>query len=168
MWEWWYVVCGGYPYLSDTKKKLPPNNLISSGHRTVLLQEAIDALHIEPGTYVDATLGAGGHAQAIIDALGPQSTFVGLDADSEAIEAAQKKFADTKPKVILVHANFRALKNVLSMHGIDAINGIVFDLGWRIEQLIGRGFSFDKDEPLLMTFDQHPVADALTAREDGN
>src|SRR3989344_955905 len=148
-----------------TRRKLSSSNSMSSGHRTVLLQEAINALHIEPGTYVDATLGAGGHAQAIIDALGPQSTFVGLDADSEAIEAAQKKFADTKPKVILVHANFRALKNVLSMHGIDAINGIVFDLGWRIEKLMGRGFSFDKDEPLLMTFDQHPVADALTARE---
>lgn len=138
---------------------------MSSGHRTVLLHEVVEWLRIEPGIYVDATLGAGGHAEAIIDRLDPASTFIGLDADSEAIDAAQKKFAEAKPKVILVHANFRTLKNILSMHDIDAVNGIVFDLGWRIEQLTGRGFSFDKDEPLLMTFDPHPPEEALTARE---
>ncbi|MBI4067797.1 16S rRNA (cytosine(1402)-N(4))-methyltransferase RsmH [Candidatus Kaiserbacteria bacterium] len=138
---------------------------MSSGHRTVLLHEVVDQLAIASGTYVDATLGAGGHAQAIIDRLDLESTFIGLDADSEAIEAAKKKFADAKPKVVLVHANFRTLKSVLREHHIDTINGIVFDLGWRIEQLTGRGFSFDKDEPLLMTFDPHPPLDALTAQE---
>lgn len=139
---------------------------MSSGHRTVLLHEVLDWLRVLPsGTYVDATLGAGGHAEAVIGRLGPKGVFVGLDADSVAIADAKKKFAAAGPRIILMHENFRRLAGVLAENDIESVQGIVFDLGWRIEQLRGRGFSFDKDEPLIMTFDPAPPEDALTARE---
>ena len=111
------------------------------------------------------TVGAGGHAGALIERLGPEGTFVGFDADSQAIADAQKRFAHATPHITLVHANFRRLRQVLADNSIEQVHGIAFDLGWRIEQLRGRGFSFDKDEPLLMTFDPKPPTDALTARE---
>lgn len=111
------------------------------------------------------TLGAGGHAEALIERLGPDGTFIGLDADSQAIADARKKFAHAALRIILVHANFRRLGDVLAENGITSVNGIVFDLGWRTEQLTGRGFSFLKDEPLLMTFDPEPPEGALTAYE---
>ena len=135
-------------------------------HKTVLLHEVVDWLRVEPsGTYVDMTVGAGGHAGALIERLGPEGTFIGFDADSQAIADAQKRFAHATPHITLVHANFRRLRQVLADNSIEQVHGIAFDLGWRIEQLRGRGFSFDKDEPLLMTFDPKPPTDALTARE---
>jgi len=146
---------------SDLAKALPER------HQTVLLHEVANLLAIEPShTIVDATLGSAGHAQAILEKLDKRGTFVGIDADSEAIAQARKAFGDVSARVVLVHANFRKIRDILVENKISSVNAILFDLGWRIEQLGGgRGFSFSKDEPLLMTYDAHPKPGALTARE---
>src|SRR3989344_4257915 len=98
-------------------------------HKTVLLHEVVDWLRVEPsGTYVDMTVGAGGHAGALIERLGPEGTFIGFDADSQAIADAQKRFAHATPHITLVHANFRRLRQVLADNSIEQVHGIAFDL----------------------------------------
>ncbi|MBV9159082.1 MAG: 16S rRNA (cytosine(1402)-N(4))-methyltransferase RsmH [Candidatus Kaiserbacteria bacterium] len=132
-----------------------------SGHRTVLLHEAIDALNIEPSNIVlDGTLGGAGHAQEILRRLGPEGRLIALDADKDAIERAAEIFKNDA-RVHLIHDNFRNLGDRLASHGFDQIDAAVFDLGWSGYQLAsGRGFSFLSDEPLSMTYDE---AQPLTA-----
>ena len=127
------------------------------GHKSVLLSEAIDSLQIAPGdTVVDATVGGAGHFNALRLALGDQGTLVGIDADSEAIDRGQAVIGLTSaegPRVILAVDNFRNLETVLDTNGIEKVNKVLFDLGWSSFHLTrGRGFSFQTDEPLLMTY----------------
>lgn len=137
-------------------------------HQPVLLQELVDALTIQPThTIVDATLGSGGYSTAILSCLGKDGTLVGLDQDRAALECGRKKLAGAAATIHFVEANFRTIDSVLNRLGIDQIDGIVMDLGLSSNQLeeSGRGFSFQKDEPLLMTFKEHPTEADLTARE---
>ena len=138
----------------------------SSGHRTVLLHEAIEQLGIKSGDIVvDATLGGAGHATAIAESLGKGGALIGMDLDQEAIERAKialEKFS--KPKIHLATANFRNLSSELAKLGVTKIDKALFDLGWSGYQLeAGRGFSFLKDEPLLMTYSANPSESTLTA-----
>ena len=138
----------------------------SSGHRTVLLHEAIEQLGIKSGDIVvDATLGGAGHARAIAESLGKGGMLIGMDLDQEAIERAKialEKFS--KPKIHLATANFRNLSSELAKLGVTKIDKALFDLGWSGYQLeAGRGFSFLKDEPLLMTYSANPSESTLTA-----
>lgn len=137
----------------------------TSGHVSVLLQEVIVSLELSPADVVlDATLGGAGHAKAIADILGKNGTIIGLDADSAAIERAHRALEAVRPKVILAQGNFRKLRQTLVAQGITSIDKGLFDLGWSAYHLdSGRGFSFLKDEPLLMTYDAHPAPDAVTA-----
>jgi 16S rRNA (cytosine1402-N4)-methyltransferase len=124
-------------------------------HISVLQQEAIDALAIKnSSTIVDATLGASGHAQIIISALGRNGTFVGIDADKEAIDKGKEILKGAKCKTHLIENNFRNIRSILDLLHIEKVDGILADLGWRMEQFSGngKGFSFQIDEPLLMTF----------------
>lgn len=124
-------------------------------HISVLTTEVVDGLAIAPAaTIVDATLGAAGHARAIADRLGPRGTIVGIDADLTAIEAAQSRLAGVLPTVHLINENFTELPNIVRSLHIKTVDGIVADLGWRSEQFAdgGKGFSFNADEPLLMTY----------------
>jgi 16S rRNA (cytosine1402-N4)-methyltransferase len=126
-------------------------------HQSVLLSEAIDSLQIAPDDIVvDATVGGAGHFNALRLALGAQGTLVGIDADSEAIDRGQAVIgltSDESPRVILEHDNFRNLQALLERNGIEKVNKVLFDLGWSGYQLTrGRGFSFQTDEPLLMTY----------------
>jgi len=119
-------------------------------HETVLLHEAVDALAIDPtDTIVDATFGAGGHAANILDQLNEQGRFIGIDVDATALGSPLKKLKN----VTLVQGNFRALDTILSSLPVGKVDGILADLGWRMEQFSGngKGFSFRVDEPLLMT-----------------
>lgn len=146
----------------------------NKGHRSVLLQEVIEALDItQSDIVVDATLGGAGHARAMADKLGPNGILIGLDADSDAVERARQRLADAKSRVLLVPANFRDLKKVLADLGVGKITKVLFDLGWSSYQLdSGRGFSFSarggsalggqKDE-LLMTYRKNPQSNDLTA-----
>lgn len=149
------------PREHETSKEIP-----EAGHRTVLLHEATEQLDIQTSDIVvDATLGGGGHARAMAEMLGKHGVLVGIDADRAAILRAREALADLGgPKIHLVAANFRDLSAELDKLRIARIDKALFDLGWSGYQLdSGRGFSFQKDEPLLMTYSESPEQGALTA-----
>ncbi|MBC8465050.1 MAG: 16S rRNA (cytosine(1402)-N(4))-methyltransferase RsmH [Parcubacteria group bacterium] len=137
-------------------------------HIPVLFNETIDALSLENGdTIVDGTLGGGGHARAICAHIGSSGTLIGIDRDSSAIIVAEKNLADASCTKHLVNDNVRNLDSILASLGVDRIDSILLDLGWSSIQIAqeGRGLSFMRDEPLLMTLDPNPDEDTLTARE---
>ena len=122
-------------------------------HITVFKEEAVDALRIRPDSIiVDATVGSGGHTQHIVSKLSKAGRFVGLDADKSAIDGLTR--LETEAKTHLVVSNFRNIDTTLDSLGIERVDGILADLGWRMEQFSGngKGFSFGVDEPLLMTY----------------
>ena len=122
-------------------------------HRTVLLEEAVDALAIfADGAYVDATFGRGGHSRLILDRLGPHGRLIALDKDPEAVAAA-KRISDARFNV--VHASFAELAGVLDRLGLEGVDGVLLDLGVSSPQLddAARGFSFRRDGPLDMRMD---------------
>jgi 16S rRNA (cytosine1402-N4)-methyltransferase len=122
-------------------------------HRTVLLEEAVDALAIRAdGAYVDATFGRGGHSRLILDRLGPRGRLVALDKDPEAVAAATR-ISDARFNV--VHASFAELAGVLNRLGLEGVDGVLLDLGVSSPQLddAARGFSFRRDGPLDMRMD---------------
>jgi 16S rRNA (cytosine1402-N4)-methyltransferase len=122
-------------------------------HRTVLLEEAVDALAIRAdGAYVDATFGRGGHSRLILDRLGPRGRLIALDRDPEAVAAATR-ISDARFSV--VHASFAELAGVLDRLGLEGVDGVLLDLGVSSPQLddAARGFSFRRDGPLDMRMD---------------
>lgn len=127
-------------------------------HDSVLMQEVLDALEIAPAdTVVDATLGGAGHFSALLAALGEGGVIVGIDADPAAVERARTAYAldrrPERPVAHLVNDNFRNLAHILERLDIGAIDKALFDLGWSGYQIASpRGFSFQADEPLLMTY----------------
>lgn len=133
-------------------------------HKTVLLKETIDALEIKPhDVVVDATLNAGGHTKEVLRRESNISVF-GFDADEEAISRAKETLKDYK-QVTYILSNFKHLKLELEKKEVKKVDKFIFDLGLSSDQLetSGRGFSFKRDEPLLMTFSQNPKEDELTA-----
>lgn len=144
-----------------------PHKRVRGGeHRSVLLQEVLDGLEIEPGDIVlDTTLGGGGHAREIAKMLGGNGMLIGFDLDGGAIERARLALADAKCRVEFVRDNFRHLGRVLDRLGIREVTKVLFDLGMSSYQLnldsglpaeasaqAGRGFSFLSDESLAMTY----------------
>lgn len=127
-------------------------------HDSVLMSEVLEALEVEPSdTAVDATLGGAGHFSALLAALGKGGVIVGIDADESAVERGQEAYAadrrPERPVAHLVHDNFRNLARILENLGIGLVDAVVFDLGWSGYQIASpRGFSFQNDEPLLMTY----------------
>jgi 16S rRNA (cytosine1402-N4)-methyltransferase len=122
-------------------------------HRTVLLAEAVDALAVRPdGIYVDATFGRGGHARAILDRLGAAGRLIALDRDPDAIAAAGR-IGDVRLSVH--HARFGELARVVREAGVQAVDGVLMDLGVSSPQIDRpeRGFSFRGDGPLDMRMD---------------
>ncbi len=129
-------------------------------HTTVLLQEATDALNIQPdGVYVDATFGGGGHSRQILDQLGPEGKLIAFDHDADAWENAPDD-----SRLIRVTENFRYLKRFLRYHGHPQVNGILADLGvssWQFDTG-SRGFSTRFDGPLDMRMDVRTEKTAAT------
>ncbi len=154
-----------------------------SVHTTVLLHESIDGLAIRPGDiYLDGTLGAGGHAELaakVAAVQGGSITIVGLDQDEGALARTKKRLEGLGAKLFLIQQNYRNLDQALDSiqpKGETAMkaNRIMLDLGLSSDQFetSGRGFSFQKNEPLLMTFKENPDqkitpggAPDLTARQ---
>lgn len=139
---------------------------LSPTHIPVLLKEVMELLDVQKSDiYLDATLGVGGHAEAIFKKIGQDAVIAGIDADSDAVEAAKARLeaAGAKPKFGVL--NFRNIGEVLETLEILKPSKILFDLGWNKSQLeeSGRGFSFQKDEPLLMTFASPSDKSNLTA-----
>lgn len=126
-------------------------------HITVLLKETVDGLHIQPdGTYVDCTLGGGGHSSYLLSQLSENGRLIAFDQDETAIRNAQEKFASYGDRFIAVRSNFRYLKEELTDLGIEQVDGVLFDLGVSSPQLDTpeRGFSYHHDAPLDMRMDQ--------------
>jgi 16S rRNA (cytosine1402-N4)-methyltransferase len=126
-------------------------------HRTVLLQEVVDALQVKSGdVFLDCTVGSGGHSCAVAKTAGGPITLIGIDEDESALERARKNFSSSKIKAVLYRENFRNLDLVLSQNETRKTDAILFDLGVSTEELLDseRGFSFQKDEPLIMTFNK--------------
>ena len=134
-------------------------------HTSVLLKETVDGLNVRPdGTYVDATLGGGGHAFEVCSRLSDKGRFIGIDQDADAIEAAGKRLEGFGEKVTIIRSNYRDMKPELRKRGIDSVDGIVLDLGVSSYQLdtAERGFSYRADAPLDMRMDQRQK---MTARD---
>ena len=141
-------------------------------HVTVLLEEAVQALAVQPsGVYVDGTFGRGGHSRRILQALGPQGRLVAFDKDPDALAAAAQ--AGTRvvdPRFSICHASFAQMRGCLADLGIHAVNGILLDLGVSSPQIDTpqRGFSFRFDAPLDMRMDttRGPTAADFLASAD--
>ena len=125
-------------------------------HIPVLKREALSALNIRAsGVYVDATLGRGGHARAILEQLGPEGRLIGFDRDPQAVELGRAMFADDQ-RVRVVHSEFaRMLQEIKQLADIDGVDGVLMDLGVSSPQLdqAERGFSFLRDGALDMRMD---------------
>ncbi len=132
-------------------------------HVPVLLEEAINLLQVkEDGTYVDATVGCGGHAKGILNKL-TSGKLICVDRDSEALARAKKMLADYGKSAVFVKGNFAHLEQIIKDLNVGAPDGILFDLGLSSLQLAtrDRGFSFQEDGPLDMRMD--PEAEGPTA-----
>lgn len=125
----------------------------SPAHQTVLLEEAVDALAINPsGVYVDGTFGRGGHSRAILGRLGPDGRLLALDRDPQAIAAA-REIKD--PRFVVMHRPFAELSMAVREAGLTAVDGVLLDVGVSSPQIDEgeRGFSFRFDAPLDMRMD---------------
>lgn len=124
-------------------------------HIPVLLNEAIEALVVQPGgRYIDCTLGGGGHAAAILERSAPGGQLLGIDADPQAITMASERLAGYGDAAVIVNDNFANLVQIARQHNFSPVHGILFDLGLSSLQLgpEGHGFSFQQDAPLDMRF----------------
>lgn len=125
-------------------------------HIPVLTEELLAGLHLKPqGTYLDATIGAGGHTRAFL-AVQPTLTVVGLDRDPSAIDALGDLAREAHGRLTLVHEAYDRIDEVAANIGVDQFDGIVADLGFSSLQLAdaSRGFSYDLPGPLDLRFDQ--------------
>ena len=133
-------------------------------HVSVLLQECLDGLNIKPdGIYVDGTLGGAGHSSQIAKRL-TTGRLIGIDRDPVALKAAGERLAPYADRVTLVHSNFCEIAQVLDELGIEAVDGILLDLGVSSPQLDdgSRGFSYMVDAPLDMRMNNE---DPVTAKD---
>lgn len=133
-------------------------------HESVLLAETVDRLVTdEGGLYLDATLGLGGHSEALLNKLSAQGKVLGLDADPEALSEAAQRLAAHSGRFHSVRANFRSLGSILEKEGFFPLSGAMFDLGVSSLQLDkpSRGFSFLREGPLDMRLGEG----ALTAEQ---
>lgn len=142
-------------------------------HKTVLLEESVNALNIrEDGIYVDGTLGGGGHSFEIAKRLSPKGLLIGIDRDKEALKAAGERLAPYKDRVKLIHGNHKDLPLLLRQEGIGEVSGILLDLGVSSHQFDApeRGFTYrEENAPLDMRMDQSTgmtAADILQTYEE--
>jgi 16S rRNA (cytosine1402-N4)-methyltransferase len=125
-------------------------------HRTVLLDEAVDALDLDgpraSGTYIDGTFGRGGHSRLILSRLADNGRLIAFDKDPQAIATAQQV---SDPRFSIVHDSFATMKQALAERGVGQVDGILLDLGISSPQVddAARGFSFRNDGPLDMRMD---------------
>lgn len=128
----------------------------TASHIPVLLDEVLKQLSPQPGQpFIDGTVGAGGHAEAILQATAPDGQLLALDADPIALNVAGQRLAPYADRVRLVNANFAQLAHVARRYNFLAVHGIVLDLGLSSIQLstVERGFSFQSEGPLDMRYD---------------
>jgi len=142
-----------------------------TGHVPVLLREAVRLLVTDPrGTYVDATLGGGGHSVAILQEAGMDARVIGMDCDPAAVERVRRTPPALAPAFTAVRARFSEIETALDSLGVEAVDGILADLGLSSIQLDdpARGLSYDREGPLDMRLDptRPETADSLVGRAD--
>ena len=140
---------------------------MNSVHKTVLLNETVDNLNLSKDSIVvDGTFGGGGHSALVCQKF-PKATIIAIDQDKGAFKKAESKFEGLKANISFHNTNFREISSVLEKEGIEKVDGIILDLGLSSDQLenSGRGFSFMKDEPLLMTMKENPSPEDVTAED---
>ena len=138
---------------------------INFSHRSVLLDECIEALNIKPdGIYVDGTAGGGGHSLEIAKKLTAGGRLIAIDRDDAAIAAATERLKDYSERVTFVRNNFSSIKESCLDLGIERIDGVLLDLGVSSYQLdtVERGFTHNSDAPLDMRMDRRNDLDAYT------
>jgi len=139
----------------------------NSIHIPVLLNEVIKLLDPKPREFlIDGTVGGGGHSVEILKKILPGGKLLGIDRDKNSLEIAKQKIsAEIKNNFILIPGNYADLPEILKKENLEKADGLLIDLGMSSDQLekSGRGFSFLKDEPLLMTYDLEtkPAKDVL-------
>lgn len=134
-------------------------------HKSVLLNETVDALNIRPdGIYVDGTLGGAGHSYEICRRLSPKGRLIGIDQDEAAIRAATEHLGEFRDRVTIIRSNYCEMKQQLNRLGVTSVDGIMLDLGVSSYQLdtADRGFTYREDAPLDMRMDQRQ---SRTARD---
>jgi len=128
-----------------------------SVHKPVLLDDVLENLITDKsGTYLDATVGYGGHSLGILDRLNPEGKLIGTDRDQEALSVAKKNLKEFGDRVVLAQVSFSQLEDFLRQQNISQISGFLFDIGmgsWQIETE-ERGFSYLKPGPLDMRMDR--------------
>lgn len=132
------------------------NVLQQQEHKPVLLDEVIEHLCCTPGKFfVDATVGGGGHARAILEKTAPDGQLIGIDWDERALVKARSNLQSFEERLVLVRENFALTGSVLARLHIPAVDGILLDLGLSSFQVdeAERGFSFNLDGPLDMRMD---------------
>lgn len=132
-------------------------------HTSVLPMECIENLRIKPdGIYVDGTLGGGGHSSLICERLSEKGTLIGIDRDTDALEAASERLSKYKCNKIFVQSNYSDIKDVLDAEGIESVDGALLDLGVSSFQLdnADRGFSYMHDAPLDMRMSRDDILSA--------
>lgn len=133
-------------------------------HISVLEEETLAILDPRSNeNFIDATIGHAGHSLRILEKNGPSGKLLGIDQTEEQIETARGRIKDFEERTILVSDNFSNLKKIVEENKFGPVNGILFDLGfssWHVDES-GRGFTFQKDEPLLMNYGP----DGLTAEQ---
>lgn len=139
-------------------------NRRSPQHTPVLLSKVLELLSPRAGAlFIDGTLGAGGHAEAILEASGPDGRLLGLDLDTAALEIARARLARFEGRFQAVHASYAQIEEVAPPLGFGAVDGILLDLGFSSLQVDDpeRGFAFRHEGPLDMRYDlSRPVTAA--------
>lgn len=141
-------------------------------HKTVLLQEAVDGLEIKDGdVFVDGTLGGGGHSEEVAKrfskSMGSSVVMIAIDLDADALSRASARLANFKLNIHYVKDSFRNIKSVIASLKLKQVDKILLDIGLSSNQFedSGRGFSFQKNEPLIMSFKKDLTEEDLTAKE---
>ena len=132
-------------------------------HASVLLEETIENLKVKPdGIYVDGTLGGGGHALEVCRRLSATGRFIGIDQDEDAIAAARGRLREYEEQVTILRSNYCNMVGELKARGIQAVDGILLDLGVSSYQLdnADRGFTYREDAPLDMRMDRRQARTA--------
>ena len=137
-------------------------------HIPVLLHEVIDGLALKPGDiFVDGTLGGGGHSEEVLKRFGNRVKIIGIDLDSDAVRRSEERLGQSQGDIKFIEGSFRNLNAILDSLNIKGVDKILLDLGLSSNQFeeSGRGFSFQKNEPLIMSFKKDLKEADLTAKE---
>ena len=142
---------------ANYRSESAPDNDAEPVHHPVLLDETMQFLNVVPGgTYVDGTLGEGGHTERLLDASAPDGVVLGIDRDPRSLAVARRRLSRHGDRAVLAHGNYADMLRIAGDHAIREVDGILLDLGFSSRQvnIAGYGFSFQTDEPLDMRYDR--------------